>query len=73
MEDFTNGTILSRLPKIITKSHVPATLSKGEKKKCKSCAHFGKGNACCWCRHPKNEKCVAPMDTACNLYERKKK
>lgn len=42
--------------------HVPATLSKGETKKCKSCQDY-----------PNCKNCYKPLQTACENYKRKKR
>ena len=46
--------------------------SSKDKKKCKSCKHFSKGDYNCYCSiHSRTY--VSPMDVACGGYEKRKK
>jgi hypothetical protein len=53
--------------------HVPKKPSKGEAKKCKSCEHFNKGGGKNFCNCTLHRVYIAPMRTACEKYERRRK
>lgn len=46
--------------------------TSSEKKKCKSCKYFGKGEHVCYC-HIHSRSYVSPMDVACGGYKKRKK
>lgn len=46
--------------------------TNSEKKKCKSCKHFSKGDYVCYC-HIHSRSYVSPMDVACGGYKKRKK